>query len=114
MVLPVDASTSDAEEDSQVPAGPPGTLAVAVHTIFVILVLKHGAQNELDLLLHQPLPLLLSSGLATGHGSANNQQYEQYSSSGWFTAHLIDNNLAEILTKHSYSCVSQRNSQDIE
>lgn len=59
--------TSDAEEDTEVPAGPPGTLAVTVHTVLVVLVLEHPPEDGLHLLLHHLLPLLLRPRLAAGH-----------------------------------------------
>ena len=62
----MNAGTSDAEKNAQVPAGPPGALAVTVNTILVVLLLQHRAQDRLDLLLDHLLLLLLSSRLV-GH-----------------------------------------------
>ena len=59
----MNAGTSDAEKNAQVPAGPPGALAVAVHTVLVVFLLQHRAKYCLHLLLGQLLLLLLRSRL---------------------------------------------------
>ena len=62
----MNTGTSDAEKYAQVPAGPPGPLAVTVNTILVVLLLQHRPADRLNFLLDCLLLLLLSSSLV-GH-----------------------------------------------
>ena len=45
--VPVDARTPDAQKHSEVPGGPPGALAVAVHAVFVVFILQQLSKQGL-------------------------------------------------------------------
>ena len=69
----MNACTSDTQKYAQVPTGPAGSLAVAVNTVFVVLLLQHPTEDGLDLLLDHFLLLLLSPRLV-GHFLAGADQ----------------------------------------